>query len=142
MELVAPAGPVYQAGTLSGNPLTVAAGQATLDQLDDGVYQGLETTGQRVADLISGAAAEAGVRLTVNRVGSLLTPFFTGSPVTDYDSAKASDTARFGRWFHRMLEHGVSLPPSQFEALFVSTAHTPDVLDEFASVLTGSFSDA
>jgi glutamate-1-semialdehyde 2,1-aminomutase len=78
----------------------------------------------------------------VNRVGSLLTPFFTGSPVTDYDSAKASDTARFGRWFHRMLEHGVSLPPSQFEALFVSTAHTPDVLDEFASVLTGSFSDA
>jgi len=78
--------------------------------------------------------------MTVNRVGSLLTPFFVGSPVTDYDSAKASDTARFGRWFHRMLEQGVSLPPSQFEALFVSTAHTPDVIDELAVALTGSFS--
>jgi glutamate-1-semialdehyde 2,1-aminomutase len=140
MELVAPAGPVYQAGTLSGNPLSVAAGQATIDQLDDAVYQRLEAAGQQVADLITRAAAEAGVPLTVNRVGSLLTPFFTGSPVTDYDSAKASDTARFARWFHRMLERGVSLPPSQFEALFVSTAHTPDVLDKLAVALAGSFS--
>jgi glutamate-1-semialdehyde 2,1-aminomutase len=140
MELVAPAGPVYQAGTLSGNPLTVAAGQATLDQLDDGVYQSLEAAGQRAADLISGAAADAGVPMTVNRVGSMLTPFFTGGPVTDYDSARASDTARFGRWFHRMLERGVSLPPSQFEAAFVSTAHTPHAFDELASALEGSFS--
>jgi glutamate-1-semialdehyde 2,1-aminomutase len=132
MELVAPAGPVYQAGTLSGNPLSVAAGQATIDQLDDAVYQRLEAAGQQVADLITRAAAEASVPMTVNRVGSLLTPFFTGSPVTDYDS--------FGRWFHRMLEGGVSLPPSQFEALFVSTAHTPDVLDELAVTLGGSFS--
>ena len=141
MELIAPAGPVYQAGTLSGNPLAVAAGQATLDQLDEAAYQGLEAAGQRVAGLISSAAAAAGVPVSVNRVGSMLTPFFTGRPVTDYDSARASDTARFGRWFHRMLERGTSLPPSQFEAAFVSTVHTPDVLDEFASALGGSFSD-
>ncbi len=140
MERVAPAGPVYQAGTLSGNPLTVAAGQATLDQLDEAAYQRLEAAGQRVAAMISGAAA-AGAPVTVNRVGSMLTPFFTDTPVTDYDSARGSDTARFGRWFHRMLERGVSLPPSQFEAVFVSTAHTPDVLDEFASALEGSFNN-
>jgi len=142
MQLVAPAGPVYQAGTLSGNPLTVAAGQATLDQLDEAAYQGLEVAGQRVAGLIGSAAAAAGVPVTVNRVGSMLTPFFIDRPATDYESARASDTARFGRWFHRMLEGGVSLPPSQFEALFVSTVHTPDVLDELASALQGSFSDA
>jgi len=141
MELIAPAGPVYQAGTLSGNPLAVAAGQATLDQLDEAAYQRLEAAGQRVAGLISSAAAAAGVPATVNRVGSMLTPFFTDRPVTDYDSARASDTARFGRWFHRMLERGISLPPSQFEAMFVSTAHRPEALDEFAAAADESFSN-
>jgi glutamate-1-semialdehyde 2,1-aminomutase len=119
MSQVAPAGPVYQAGTLSGNPLAVAAGSATLRYLKahPEVYGQLEA---RAAEL--GAAPPP--RVTVNRVGSMFTFFFTAQPVTDYESAKRSDTACFARFFQAMLAEGIYLPPSQFEAAFVSAAHT------------------
>ncbi|MSV31817.1 MAG: glutamate-1-semialdehyde-2,1-aminomutase [Bryobacterales bacterium] len=119
MLKVAPVGNVYQAGTLSGNPLAVSAGLAMLRhiRLNPGLYEGLET---RAAALCEGLPAG----LTVNRVGSMFTLFFTETPVTDYEAAKTSDTARFGRFFHHLLERGVYFPPSQFEAAFVSTAHT------------------
>jgi glutamate-1-semialdehyde 2,1-aminomutase len=130
MDCVAPLGPVYQAGTLSGNPLAMAAGCATLDQLTRPEnYERLDALAARLQAGLAGAAAEAGVALTVNRVGSMLTPFFHAGPVTDYQSAKACDTARFGRFFHAMLERGVYLPPAQFEAAFVSLAHTEADID-------------
>jgi glutamate-1-semialdehyde 2,1-aminomutase len=124
MERVAPLGGVYQAGTLSGNPLAVAAGLATLLALErPGVYERLEALGARVERDIAEAAAAAGVPVTINRVGSMLTVFFTEGPVTDYASAKRADTARYARYFHAMREGGVFLAPSQFEAAFVSLAH-------------------
>jgi glutamate-1-semialdehyde 2,1-aminomutase len=121
MRKVAPLGPVYQAGTLSGNPLTVAAGLATLRHLKahPEIYAQLE---RRAGELCAAAPAE----ITVNRVGSMFTFFFTPHPVTDYESAKRSDTARFGEFFHWMLGRGVYLAPSQFEAAFVSAAHTEE----------------
>ena len=134
MEQVAPAGPVYQAGTLSGNPLAVAAGLATLDVLDDRAYRQLEAAGARVAATLQSAANAAGIAITVNRVGSMLTAFFCPSAVTDYASAKAADTARYGRFFHGLLDRGVYFPPAQFEAAFVSTAHTEADIDEAVRV--------
>jgi glutamate-1-semialdehyde 2,1-aminomutase len=139
MERVAPAGPVYQAGTLSGNPLAVTAGLATLDALNDDVYQRLDEAGRRLESMLESAAAAASVRLTINRVGSMLTPFFTAEPVRNYAGARRSDTARFAAWFTRMLTNGVLLPPSPFEAAFVSTAHHDDSLAFFESSLAGSF---
>jgi glutamate-1-semialdehyde 2,1-aminomutase len=125
MSHVAPLGAVYQAGTLSGNPLAVAAGLATLARLRDrDVYRRLETLGAELERGLRAAAERARVPLTVNRVGSMLTGFFCDAPVTDYDSAKRSDTKRYARYFHGMLERGVFLAPSQFEAAFVSLAHT------------------
>jgi glutamate-1-semialdehyde 2,1-aminomutase len=125
MQLVAPAGPVYQAGTLSGNPLAVAAGIETLKCLKKpGVYRKLEDRGRQLAEGLGEAARDAGVPFTQTRVGSMLGGFFTKGPVVDYASAKLSDTALYGRFFHRMLESGVYLAPSQFEAAFISTAHT------------------
>jgi len=125
MDWVAPAGPVYQAGTLSGNPLAVAAGLKTLEILRrPGTYEQLEVIAEKLASGLAAAAAKAGVLLTVNRVGSMLTGFFSSDPVTDYASAKKSDTARFARFFRALLEAGVYFPPSQFEAAFVSTAHS------------------
>jgi glutamate-1-semialdehyde 2,1-aminomutase len=121
MRRVAPAGPIYQAGTLSGNPLAVAAGLAMLRHL--------KTHPEIYGELESKSAAIAGVApvgITVNRVGSMFTWFFTGRPVTDYDSAKRSDTARFAAFHRSMLEQGIYLPPSQFEAAFVSAAHTAE----------------
>jgi glutamate-1-semialdehyde 2,1-aminomutase len=130
MAKVAPEGPVYQAGTLSGNPLAMAAGRATLDALAaPGVYERLEALGARLQAGLVRAAERAGTAVTVNRVGSLLTAFFCAGPVTDYESAKRSDLARFGRFFHAMLERGVYLPPAQFEALFLSLAHTEADVD-------------
>jgi glutamate-1-semialdehyde 2,1-aminomutase len=125
MSKVAPEGPVYQAGTLSGNPLAVAAGLAMLRYLKahPEVYDQLEA---RTAELC--AAAPAGV--TVNRVGSMFTWYFTDQPVTDYESAKRSDTAQFARFFRGMLERGIYLAPSQFEAAFVSAAHTEEDIRE------------
>ena len=133
MEQVSPLGPVYQAGTLSGNPLAVAAGLATLKVLaDPTVYERLDRLGARVESGLSQAAGHAGVALTVNRVGSMLTAFFTAAPVVDLASAKRADTARYARFFHAMLERGVFLAASQFEAAFVSLAHTDDDLDTAA----------
>jgi glutamate-1-semialdehyde 2,1-aminomutase len=130
MERMAPLGPVYQAGTLSGNPLAMAAGSATLRLLQGkDVYQRLEASALRLEDGLRRAAAEAKVSAQINRVGSLLTLFFSEGPVTDYASAKRSDSERFAAFFRRMLERGVFLPPSQFEALFVSLAHGEDEID-------------
>ncbi|HUL75688.1 MAG TPA: glutamate-1-semialdehyde 2,1-aminomutase [Vicinamibacteria bacterium] len=124
MATVAPEGPVYQAGTLSGNPLAMAAGAALLDLLaKPGTYEALEASSARLEEGLRRAARDAGASVTVNRVGSMITVFFCPGPVTDYASAKASDTRRFGRFFHAMLERGVYLPPAQFEAAFVSRAH-------------------
>ncbi len=126
MDLLAPSGPVYQAGTLSGNPLAMAAGLATIGYLQDHageVYPRIEATAKAVFDGVAAEAKKAGVPLTTNRVGAMGTWFFTPGPVTDYDSAAKSDTAMFGRFHRAMLEQGVWLPPSQFEAAFLGTAH-------------------
>ena len=126
MEFLAPLGPVYQAGTLSGNPLAMAAGIATLRHLIERqgeVYSHLENTTAAIADGVAGLAREASIPMTTNRVGSMFTWFFTDQPVSDFASAATSDTARFGRFHRAMMEAGVWLPPSQFEAAFVSTAH-------------------
>jgi glutamate-1-semialdehyde 2,1-aminomutase len=124
MAQIAPEGPVYQAGTLSGNPLAVAGGLACLKALQrPGSYERLEQTSLKLCEGIAAEARARGVPLTVNRVGSMWTAFFTGNPVYDAASARKSDTARFGRFFHALLERGVYLPPSQYEAAFVSLAH-------------------
>jgi glutamate-1-semialdehyde 2,1-aminomutase len=133
MSRISPLGPVYQAGTLSGNPLAVAAGLATLRALEHpDVYERLERMGARMAADIEAAARAAGVPVTVNRVGSMLTAFFCEGPVRDYAGARRADTARYARFFHGMLERGVFLAPSQFEAAFVSLAHTERDLDDTA----------
>lgn len=126
MEFLAPLGPVYQAGTLSGNPLAMAAGIATLRHLIENqgaVYSGLEETTAAIADGVAALAWEVGVAVTTNRVGSMFTWFFTNQPVVDFASAATSDTERFGRFHGAMMDAGVWLPPSQYEAAFVSTAH-------------------
>ncbi|MBN1478030.1 glutamate-1-semialdehyde 2,1-aminomutase [Candidatus Sumerlaeota bacterium] len=125
MAVVSPSGPVYQAGTLSGNPLAMAVGLVTLRRLrEPGVYEQLERTSRVLAEGLRSAAKDAGIPATLNRVGSMLTLFFTDQRVVDFTTAKSADTARFGRYFHEMLNRGVYLPPSQFEAMFVSLAHT------------------
>lgn len=131
MEQVAPAGPIYQAGTLSGNPLAMIAGYTTLKLLGEpGVYETLEAKGARLEQGLLDGAREAGIPMTVNRVGSMVCPFFfTEQRVVNYDTAKASDLDRFARYFGRMLEQGVSLAPSQFEGMFLSTTHTDEDID-------------
>jgi len=126
MDLVAPLGPVYQAGTLSGNPLAMAAGYATLSYLRDhkDVYAKLDKLAAEVVAGVAAAAKDAGVTMCHNRVGSMFTWFFAPGPVTDWTSAAKSDTEAFGRFFRAMLENGIYLPPSQFEAAFLSAAHT------------------
>jgi glutamate-1-semialdehyde 2,1-aminomutase len=131
MDHVAPLGPVYQAGTLSGNPLAMAAGCVALDHLGRrGTYQRLEALTIRLQIGLSRAAQAAGVMLTVNRAGSMFTPFFCRGPVRDFAEAKESDTRHFARFFHGMLERGVYLPPAQFEAAFVSFAHSETDIDQ------------
>jgi len=131
MEHVAPAGPVYQAGTLSGNPLAMTAGLTTLRRLrDHSIYEQLERAGARLCEGLAEAARDAGVSATTtNRVGSMWTTFFTGTPVTDWTSAAKSDRELYGRFFHAMLREGVYLAPSQFEAGFISIAHTDELID-------------
>jgi glutamate-1-semialdehyde 2,1-aminomutase len=125
MDLIAPAGPVYQAGTLSGNPLAVTAGLATLKQLRaKNLYKQLEERSAALARGVADEAKRAGIALTQTRVGSMLTSFFAQEPVVDWNSAKKADTKRYGLFFHGMLEQGIYLAPSQFEAVFLSTAHT------------------
>ena len=126
MKLLAPLGPVYQAGTLSGNPLAMAAGIATVSYLQEHaaeVYAKLESTAKTLAEGVTAEAAKAGVALTTNRVGSMWTWFFTPGQVRNYDEAAKSDTAAFGRFHRAMLDRGVWLPPSQFEAAFLGAAH-------------------
>ncbi len=131
MDLVAPSGPVYQAGTLSGNPLAVSAGLATLKQLRSrGLYKKLDEAAAALTAGIGDAAKKAGIPLTLRRVGSMMTAFFTPGPVVDWNTAKRSDTARYGKFFHLMLDQGVYLAPSQFEAAFLSTAHTARDIDK------------
>jgi glutamate-1-semialdehyde 2,1-aminomutase len=130
MDRIAPAGPVYQAGTLSGNPLAVAAGLASLRRLQkENPYNRLESLGARLERGLLDAAAKAGVPIRVNRAGSMFTLFFTDREVFDFDSAKTCDTQRFNRFFHVMLDQGIYMPPSQFEAAFISTAHTEADID-------------
>jgi len=134
MQKLAPLGPVYQAGTLSGNPLAMAAGLKALEILGRaGTYERLEHLGKRLGDGLAEAARAAGIPACVNRVGSILTLFFAPGPITDYASAKTADTARFGAFFRKMRDRGVFLPPSQFEAMFVSLAHTDDDIDAILS---------
>jgi glutamate-1-semialdehyde 2,1-aminomutase len=128
MELVAPAGPMYQAGTLSGNPLAMTAGIETLSVIleDPDFYRRMEAATATLADGILHAAQTVGIPCTVNRVGSMFTLFFHEGPIRTWRDAAECDTARFGRYFHRMLERGISLPPSQYEAAFLSAAHGAD----------------
>ncbi|WP_455387760.1 glutamate-1-semialdehyde 2,1-aminomutase [Petrachloros mirabilis] len=131
MDLIAPSGPVYQAGTLSGNPLAVTAGLTTLNKLrTKGLYKQLDDRAAALAKGIGEAAKKANIPLTQTRVGSMLTSFFTTSPVVDWSSAKLSDTKRYGQYFHKMLDQGIYLAPSQFEAAFVSTAHSASDIDK------------
>ena len=131
MDFVSPAGPVYQAGTLSGNPLAMAAGIAMLKYLkhNGSIYKQLNETTARLVDGLRSVAKELGVPATVNTVGSMFTLFFTDQEVTDLATARTSDTALFGRYFHAMLREGVYLAPSQFEAMFISSAVTLDIVD-------------
>ncbi|MEK7848224.1 MAG: glutamate-1-semialdehyde 2,1-aminomutase [Chloroflexota bacterium] len=131
MGMVAPSGPVYQAGTLSGNPLAMAAGITTLRLLSvPGIYEALEDTSAMLALGLAEAAHESGVPHHLMRAGSLLTLFFSPTPVTDWAQAAACDTGHFQRFFRGMLERGVYLPPSQYEALFVSAAHTREDIEQ------------
>jgi glutamate-1-semialdehyde 2,1-aminomutase len=130
MEMVAPVGPMYQAGTLSGNPLAMVAGIETLRRIQDpAVWERFEELGARLDTGIKEAADTYGIPIFQTRVGSMQGLFFTGAPVVDYDTAKTSDTERFGRFFHAMLAGGVYLAPSQFEAGFLSTAHGKGEID-------------
>jgi glutamate-1-semialdehyde 2,1-aminomutase len=129
MQTVAPLGPVYQAGTLSGNPVAVTAGLKTLEILErDNPYPELERRTKQLTQVISEAAKEAGVPVQINQIASMFTVFFTDQPVVDYASARRSDTQRYARFFHALLERGVYFPPSQFEAAFLSTAHDDEAL--------------
>lgn len=131
MKNIAPSGPIYQAGTLSGNPLSMTAGLVTLKRLRDlSIYENLERATARLCDGLSAAAIDAGVSTVTNRVGSMWTVFFNSEPVTDWTSASKSDRQLYGRFFHAMLAAGVYLPPSQFEAAFISIAHGEDIIDK------------
>jgi glutamate-1-semialdehyde 2,1-aminomutase len=140
MERVAPAGPVYQAGTLSGNPLAMAAGLATLDVLArPGTWERAEAFARNLAEAIERRAREAGIALTVQRVGTMLTPFFSGSPVRDFAAARATDRAAYNAFFHAMLDGGVYLPPSAFEAAFTSAIHGEAELAAVEAALTSTW---
>jgi glutamate-1-semialdehyde 2,1-aminomutase len=131
MQNIAPVGPIYQAGTLSGNPLAMTAGLLTLRRLrEKSVYEKLESSSAKLCEGLSRAALEAGIQTITNRVGSMWTTFFTDERVTDWTSANRSDRQLYGRFFHAMLDEGVYLAPSQFEAAFVSVAHTDLIIDE------------
>ena len=131
MNHIAPAGPIYQAGTLSGNPLSMTAGLVTLRRLrDKSVYDRLEASSRKLCEGLAKAAREAGVKTITNRVGSMWTSFFTDEPVIDWRTANRSNRERYASFFHAMLNEGVYLAPSQFEAAFVSLAHTDDVIEQ------------
>ena len=143
MDLVSPSGAMYQAGTLSGNPLAMAGGIATLDILQEGgCYEALERRSAMLAEGMIDAAGKAEVPIALNRVGSMLTPFFVreaGKAVSNFADATSCDTTAFARYFHAMLDAGVMLPPSQFEAWFVSLAHTDQIIEETIEAAEGAF---
>ncbi|HEV8337505.1 MAG TPA: glutamate-1-semialdehyde 2,1-aminomutase [Candidatus Polarisedimenticolia bacterium] len=142
MDRIAPAGPVYQAGTLSGNPIAMRAGLTTLQllkRLDP--YPRLEQLGKSLAAGLAAGAREAGIPLTVNVFGSMLTPFFTAAPVTDFRSAARSDVTRYAEFFRKMLQRNIYLPPGQYEALFLSTAHGESDLDRTLSAAREAFAE-
>lgn len=145
MDMVAPVGPMYQAGTLSGNPLAMAAGIATVKQLRDRkseIYPRLDSLSAKLVEGIAAAAKDAGVPLTANRVGSMFTWFFHPGPVTDWASASKSDTAAFGRFFRAMLDSGIYLPPSQYEAAFLGAAHSEEDVQETIEAAKAAFAKA
>lgn len=129
MQMIAPEGPVYQAGTLSGNPIAMAAGKATLLEMTPDQYDALEEKGKRLEEGFYQNAKEAGIPVQINRVGSMVCLFFTDHPVENYQQAQSSDTERFKRYFQYMLEEGILLPPSQFEGMFVSVAHSAEDIE-------------
>lgn len=134
MDKISPSGPVYQAGTLSGNPLAMAVGMVTLKRLrTPGFYENLEAASAKLADGLLDVAKSVGVPVTLNRVGAMQTLFFTEQEVVDYDTAKTCDTDRFARYFRGMLSRGVFLPPSQFEAMFLSATHTDEDIEKTIS---------
>ena len=143
MDQVSPVGKVYQAGTLSGNPLAMAAGIATLETMNEtpDLYEVLEARTARLGDGLEQAAADAGVPVTINRIGSMITVFFTEEPVTDFESASTTDTASFGRWFHGLLTRGVYWPASAFEAAFFSYAHSEEDIDKIVVAARASFAE-
>jgi glutamate-1-semialdehyde 2,1-aminomutase len=131
MAVVAPDGPVYQAGTLSGNPLAMAAGIATMKKLDDDAFRTLDALGGKLEDSLGRVIRRSGVKARIQRLGSAFTIFFTDLEVTDLASAKKVDTARYGRFFHAMLDRGFYLPPAQLEVAFISLAHTAEDIESF-----------
>jgi glutamate-1-semialdehyde 2,1-aminomutase len=141
MNLIAPLGPVYQAGTLSGNPLAMAAGYATLNYLlkHKDVYATLDKLAAELVAGVAAAAKDAGVTISHNRVGSMFTWFFTAGPVTDWTSAEKCDTKAFGNFFRAMLENGIYLPPSQFEAAFLSATHTEQDMQQTIAAAKQAF---
>ena len=141
MDFVSPAGPVYQAGTLSGNPLAMTAGMWCLNQLRPKLYTYLAALGARLAAGLADAAREAGVALQVNAFGSLVTPFFTDRPVRDYASATSSDTELYARFFRGLIIRGIYPPPSQFEAWFLSAAHTPKDVEKTVKAARAAMND-
>lgn len=143
MNLIAPVGKVYQAGTLSGNPLAVAAGEAQLAELADRtVFDTLEAAGAQLESGLLEASAKHGVEMVVGRVGSMICPYFSDRPVTDFNDVMASDRDRWVRFFHGMLRRGVLLPPSPFEAWFLSAAHSPEIIDRVIAAADGALGDA
>jgi len=139
MEVVAPLGPVYQAGTLAGNPIAMAAGLAALRRLNRGLYARLERTSAALAGGIEDAAADAGVSLRIQRVGSMLGLFLRDSPVLNFAEAKTSDGSAYARLFWSLMARGVYLPPAPFETAFVSAAHGPEAIDRTAEAFTHAF---
>jgi glutamate-1-semialdehyde 2,1-aminomutase len=141
MDMIAPLGPVYQAGTLSGNPLAMAAGYATLRYLREhkDIYAKLDKLAEELVTGVNAAAKDAGVEMCSNRVGSMFTWFFAPGPVTDWTSAEKSDTKAFGRFFRAMLENGIYLPPSQFEAAFLCAAHTEHDVEQTIAAAKQAF---
>lgn len=140
MNNIAPAGPIYQAGTLSGNPLSMTAGLVTLRRLrDKSIYERLETSSRKLCEGLAAAAREARVTTVTNRVGSMWTSFFTDEPVVDWQTANRSNRQHYAAFFHAMLEEGVYLAPSQFEAAFVSLAHTDEIIEQTIDAARKSF---
>jgi glutamate-1-semialdehyde 2,1-aminomutase len=141
MELIAPAGPVYQAGTLSGNPLAMAAGLATLEELArPGMWPRAASWAERAAALIGAAAERASIPVVVQRVGTMFTPFFAGAPVRSFGEVKQTDRQAYAAFFHAMLEAGIYLPPSPFEAAFSSVVHGDHELELLQTALEAAWS--